>query len=324
MSYFTLYIEEYFKLMYNDGNYFIPRRENMQRTVYAYDLKFNASKNSKAKKVKSYEEDLGSILSAVKGRAKGKKSMDFKDSKKILYLDDYAYDSSKCLFKLIFISAKYATRRKVINTITFADRGILKEKPDGDVEKNHVLIRFNENNRAVALYESNRDGISFPKIMAYIEEYIEKAHKKKHEVVLYKIRHENIVSRDFLKALEKVKRIKAVTLTVDQEEVGVSDYKRFSGRNDISNDVDIVLKPAAKGASIFGDTVQEFYNMYKNQSMPIKRITIDGDRENKNPLTFDTEKMKEKNTINVQEEFITGEADTKDMFAQLEDLLKYY
>jgi hypothetical protein len=296
----------------------------MQRTIYAYDIKVKESKNKKAKKVDSIEGDLAAILIQLKNRNKKRKSMKFEKEKKVLYLEDFTYDSGRHLFELIFFSAKYASRRNVINTDTFISRGILKEKADGDVEKNHIIMRFDDRNKAVSLYEYNKDGISFAKAMAYINEFVEQAHQKKYGLVLYKLDHENIVSRDFLKALEKLKKIKAVTLTVDQEDVGVSDFKGFSGRNDISSDVDIVLKPAAKGHSILSNTVEEFYKMYNDKSMPIKRITIDGDRETKNPLSFDTEKMKEKYPIEVQEDFITGEADTKDLFAQMESLCKYF
>ena len=76
-------------------------------------------------------------------------------------------------------------------------------------------------------------------------------------------------------------------------------------------DIDIVLKPAARGLAIRGNTVKEFYKMYNDKSMPIKRITVKGDRDTKDPLTFDTEKMKEKYPIDVIEES-TGEVNTEE------------
>ena len=57
--------------------------------------------------------------------------------------------------------------------------------------------------------------------------------------------------------------------------------------------------------------------------MPIKRITVKGDRDTKDPLTFDTEKMKEKYPIDVIEES-TGEVNTEDLFNEMGKLCQYF
>jgi len=288
----------------------------MNRTIYAYDIKIKPKRIKDVKKLHSYEEDIVEILTKVSKLNRKKKSKDFKKENKVIFLDHFFYDSDKHIIKLKFLSAKYSSMRTVINTKTFINRGILKKIDDGDLEKSHILIKFEDDNGAIGLSEYTKDGISFSKAIEYINDFIEKNHDNK-DMIFYKMSYDNIVSRDFLESLRKLKRIKAVTLTVDQCDIGVSDNKRFAGRDDISNDVDIVLRPSAYGNGILSDTVKEFYKMYDNKNMPIKRITVNGDRETKDPLTFDTEKMKEKYPIEVLQELITGEVDSEDMFEKL-------
>lgn len=296
----------------------------MQRTIYAYDLEIKPQRGSKVNVLEpdEYINDFTEIVKKITSEEIKDKVQNFEKDHKILYID-HAKKKQKIL-EIEFISAKYGTVRTVMNTETLVERGKLKTKPDGDKEKTHILIKFGEDNRAVALYEYNKDGISFPKIVDYLNDFIKKFHTENGDMIFYRLSAAHIVSRDFIKSLKKMKKIKAVTLTVDQEDIGVSDTKYLAGRNDLSSDVDIVLKPASRGASIRGNTVKEFYRMYNNQEMPIKRITVKGDRETKDPLTFDTEKMKEKYPIDVKEDISTGEVDTMDIFCEMEILSGYY
>ena len=295
----------------------------MQRTIYAYELKFEKSRGKKVEVPKSYFEDMADSMIKINEYLVGERTENYKSDKKILYIEDILYNEETGLVKLVFISARYGIVRNVMNTETYKDRGTLKEKPDGDLEKTHVVIKAADDGCAIALYEYNKDGISFAKIIAYMSHFIKEYHKAKEDMLYYRITYKNIVSRDFLKSLEKLNRIKAVTLTVDQQDVGVSEMKAFAGRGDISDDVDIVLKPTGKGRSIFGNTVKEFYEIYNNKSIPIKRITVEGDRATKDPLVFDTEKMKEKYPVDVLDEG-NGEVVTFDIFREMETISHYF
>ena len=266
----------------------------MQRTIYAYELKFEKWKNDRFLAPGSYFNDVVECLKVASRYDLSAKTKDFRSDHKVVYLDSVAYDEENKTVELVFISARYGVVRQVINTETYENRGVLKEKPDGDLEKTHVLLKYEGPANVVALYEYNKDGIGFAKIITYITECIKYYHDAHDDAIRYSISSKNIVSRDFLDALEKLRRIKAVTLTVDQEDIEVSEFKALAGRRDISEDVDIVLKPAGKGQSIFGNTVRDFYEKYNDRSMPIKRITVEGDRDTNDPLVFDTEKMKEK------------------------------
>ncbi|MFW6678810.1 hypothetical protein ACOAOT_14240 [Lacrimispora sp. AGF001] len=295
----------------------------MQRMIYAYDVEFNSSRGKGVKVPTNFLDDLADVMEQVCKYKKSRKKEDFLAEKKIMYINNVTYDKTQKVLELVFISARYGLVRSVMNTKTFFNRGPLKNRPDGDLEKTHVTLKFLEDNHALGLVESNRDGIGWGKIIYYINMFVDKYHKSKKDMYYYTIKHKNMVSEDFLKSLEMLDRIKVVTLTMDQEDVGVSETKAFAGINDISGDVDIVLKPTGRGKGIRQNTVKDFYNKYNDKSLKIKRITVEGDRETKDPLVFDTERMKQKYPVEVLEES-NGEVKSFDIFREMRTLCRYY
>lgn len=295
----------------------------MQRTVYAYDISFEKWKRGHFAVPASYFEDMINCLMEISKYDLAEKTKNIHTDHKVVFLESISYNEEKEMAELVFVSARYGVVRQVINTETYENKGILKEKPDGDLEKTHILLKGYGSAHATVLYEYNKDGIGFVRILSYINEFAKSIHVAREDYIRYTISGKNIVSRDFLSALEKLKRIKAVTLTVDQEEVGVSEFKALSGKHDISEDVDIVLKPAARGMSILGTTVRDFFDKYNNRSMPIKRITVEGDRETNDPLVFDTEKMKEKYPVEVLTN-VNGEVEAYDIFNEMHKIINYF
>lgn len=296
---------------------------DMQRTIYVYELKFESSKGKNVIVPDSYVEDMADILKKVNSFDLKDKTEHFKSDCKVAYIETVSHDVEGKLLELTFKSAKYGMVRTVIDTETYENKGFLKKRPDGDLEKTHIMMKFVDNSTAIALYEYNRDGIGLTKIMGYINRFIKKYHHEKSDMIYYSITHKNVVSRDFLKSLEKINRIKAVTLTVAREDVNVSETKAFAGYRDLSEDMELVFKPTGKGNTIFGNTVKDFYEIYTNKRIPIKRITVDGDRVTKEPLVFDTEKMKEKYPVEIAEDR-NGEAISEDVFEQMKEISHYF
>lgn len=285
----------------------------MKRTLYVYDLKpvLGAGKNSSFPI--DLEVDFVNVIDDLVKLDEVKRKKDLKMDDKILYIDSYDYDKENHIVNLCFISAKYNACRNVINTETLKSKGILKNKKDGDEEKNHMAIRFYDDKRPLCLFEYNYYGVGHHKIISYLNERIKLYHQKKDKNIRYRYESRNVVSRDFLKSLEKIHRIKAVTLTIDREDLQVSDTKALSGKNELSDDADIVLKPS-KGASIFRTTVENFYKMYNDRNKRIKRVTVDGESVEKTPLSFNTEQMKDKRIVEVAINSITEEVLTEDIY----------
>lgn len=289
----------------------------MQRTLYAYKIELQPVSEKRPFKLGNFENDFVEVIEDLCSKNANDRKHDFKTDKKILYLDLFEYDNEHNIINMKFISAKYNARRRVVDTNTLSNKGILKDIGDGDEEKNHVCIKFLENNTALCLCEANYYGIGIGKIIYYLQDSIKKFHRNKKDGCYYNLNYENIVSRDFLEALSKITRVKAVTLTVDQEDVSVSDFKALSGRADISPNVDIMIKPVASGIGIRKDTVKEFFKIYNDKKKSVKRVTVQGDGALKESLSFNTEQMKQKIMVNVEATEDTGEVNTRSMFDTL-------
>ncbi len=289
----------------------------MKRTLYLYELKPIAINEKYNKIAENYEDEFIDIIEKMVKLPLDEKIFNIKVDSKILYLDGYEILENMRIINMCFISAKYNSVRKVIDTETLKDKGYLKNKADGDKEKTHISIKFFDDGSPLCLYEYNKNGIGFSRIIDYINKYIKEYHKGDERVngekgIKYKYKHKNVVSKDFLNSLEKLKRIKAVTLTVERKDIKMSDIKALSGRGDLSADADIVLKPGGDG--IFHDTVKDFFKIYNDKGKIIKRVTVEGDLEEKVPISFNTEQMKEKNTVLVEEDIFTGEVKTQSIY----------
>lgn len=289
----------------------------MQRIIYAYKLELQPVSEKRPFELDSFEDDFIEVVKDLCSKDANDRKHDFRQDKKILYLDLFEYNDEYRIINMKFISAKYNARRRVVDTNTLYDKGILKDIGDGDEERNHVCIKFLDNNTALCLYEANYYGIGFGKIIYYLQYLIKKFHRSKKDGCYYNLNYEHIVSSDFLDALSQITKVKAVTLTVDQEDISVSDFKALSGRTDISPNVDIMLKPVASGIGIKKDTVKEFFKIYNNQKKSVKRVTVQGDGSMKETLSFDTDQMKKKIIVNIEETKDTGEVSTRSMFDTL-------
>ena len=296
----------------------------MKRTIYAYNVFVIKGYGKNYHLPDDVLEDLNDGMSWLLEKQEINRKEDYTKDKKILYLDKMKYVEEKGILLLTFISAKYNSRRRVVDTETMKERGILKGKKDGDKEKIHIALQASDGDNITCLYEYNSNGIGFKRIIGYMQDRIQEYHKELDDKIKYRFESKNIVSLDFIKSLEKIQVIKAVTLTVDQEDIKVSESKSFAGKDDISTDIDIIVKPASSRRSILTNTVKDFYKMYNDKDKIVKRITVDGDNEESGHLVFNTEQMKEKIIVEVSEEIGTGEVNSQDMLSILNREIEKY
>lgn len=295
----------------------------MNRTLMPLNLTTAKVRMKHNEPLEDFESDLVSVCEYTTKLDKQLRKKDFEKAKKVVYLDKQEYDETNSILYLKFNSARYAKSREVIDTDTLSSKGILKKPKDGDEEKTHVVIKFDWDDNAVCIFEKNSDGIGVGQLFEYLNDRIIKYHNAQGDNVYYSIVHENIVSQEFLLALENVKRIKGVTLTVSQQDLSVSEAKAFAGKDDLSEDVDLYFKPASKGKSITSDTVKEFYKLYNNKNRKVKRITVKADDRQESAIVFDTEKVKEKVVVEV-EETIFGEVRERSIKDKMIELVQKY
>lgn len=273
--------------------------------------------------LEDFESDLVAVCTYTTTLEKKLRKKDFEKAKKIVYMDYHEYDEINNILYLRFKSAQYAKCREVIDTDTLSSRGVLKNPKDGDEETTRLVIKFEENDNAVCVFERNSDGIGVGQLFEYLNDRIIKYHNVQRDNVYYSIMHVNIVSQEFLTALDNVKRIKGVTLTISQQDLSVSEAKAFAGKDDLSEDVDLLFKPASKGKSITSDTVKDFYKLYNRKNRKVKRITVKADDKQESAISFDTEKVKEKVVVEVGET-VTGEVREESIKEKMIELVQKY
>lgn len=287
----------------------------MKRTLYYYYLSGEKKPAKKYKMPENLKNDIKDSAELILEKPKNDRKKDVKSKKKIIYLADIKNLEDENTIILEFISAKYARIRTVIDTNTLKEQELKKkERDDGDEESVSIGIKFLENNEAICVYEYNRDAAGFQLLIQYLQEEILKIHKDKNDGIGYKLKTEQKVSKDFLAALKKTEKITAVKITVDSEDATASEIKEISGRSDLSEDVEIIYKPSGK--NILTNTVKKFFEIYNDSQRKIKKVYVESKGENGNPLHFDTEEMREKEILDVEETY-SGEVDKGDLYDQM-------
>lgn len=78
--------------------------------------------------------------------------------------------------------------------------------------------------------------------------------------------------------------------------------------------MEIIYKPSGK--NILTNTVKKFFEIYNDSQRKIKKVYVESKGENGNPLHFDTEEMREKEILDVEETY-SGEVDKGDLYDQM-------
>lgn len=287
------------------------------RSVTLYFLNLTKYKARNIPEEFNLKDEFEKIINYISELNEIDKKVDDKSSCKIYYLESWNKDEEQ-LYNLQFASAKYNHVTEVIDTITLTSRGKLKKKNDGDKEKTHCSIQFEDNENAYCLVEDNYSGIGAARINNYFNRMAEKYYESIKNSKFYKFDMLIVPNEEFLEELGKMKKISVARLFVDKSDINVSDFFSLSGKNDVRDDVEIVVKPI-KGLSLMTTTIKDIYNN-KNDKHKIKRILINGESK-EGPVCLDTEKMKTKHNIAVETEFDTGLVKTESIFEEFKTIL---
>lgn len=198
--------------------------------------------------------------------------------------------------------------------------GQRKRPQDGDEEKTHLCIRLADGQmRFLAIHESNHYGISIKGIVDYINSQFEKLNEQNDEDVLYRASYEIVPSEEFLTRLKKAKTMHALRLEVDRE-VFKDDFWSLSGRNDIRDTVEVVLK-RPRGTKIFPENlIKAYYNNMQSDSR-IKSITVSGRGSANDSMEISTDLIKMKHCISVECEDVTFEVRSSDFFLKAQGFI---
>lgn len=267
--------------------------------VYFYFLDVKHSKapsDDKNYTVNDFITDFTKFLNELVAQNLVDRKLDFTGDEKIIWLDSFT-DLKSGNFDLIFKTAKYNHQRGVINTLNMTQKGVIKEKSDGDEEKIHMCIRYAMGqDKFICLFENNYYSVGIGKTIKYLNEMLYQYHTR-HLSVTWILSTEIMPGDGFLEELKKMKRISLLTITVDRNKMG-DEFQALAGRDDIRDTIDISVRKIKRNINIPSNLVSDYYNGMRDDNK-IKRIIVDGKNET-GPFRLDTELIKKKQCLTVE------------------------
>ena len=296
---------------------------NKNVPIYVYYVTIEKQKSSTAA---SSKYDMGEIVNAFTkvlqftiSQELTERKIDNTAADKIIWLDDFK-DLENGNYNLIFKSAKYNHVRNEIDTVNMTPLGQRKRPQDGDEEKTHLCIRLADGQmRFLAIHESNHYGISIKGIVDYLNSQFEKLNEQDEQEAFYRASYEIVPSEEFLTRLKKAKTMHAMRLEVDRE-VFKYDFWSLSGRNDIRETVEVVLK-RPKGTKIFPENLIKAYYDNMQSDSRIKSITVSGRGSANDTMEISTDLIKMKQCISVECEDVTFEVRSSDFFLKAQGFI---
>ena len=290
--------------------------------IYFYYLAISKQKDSSDESVYDMNqivESFSKLLAYIVSKDLTERKKDNTASEKVVWLDSYT-DLKDGNYNVIFKSAKYNHVRNEIDTETMQEYGTRKQPQDGDEEKTHLSIRLAEGqHRFLAVHESNHFGISISCIIDYLNTqfigYNEDADDKYHYTLSYEI----MPGDDFLSSLKNARTTSVLKLTVNKEAIK-DDFMQFADRNDIDDEVEILLK-RPKGVKRFPDNLIKAYYDDLQSNNRIKKISVKGTNIS-GQFEIDTDLMKMKHYLSVAAEAITNEVNSSDFFGKAQEFIE--
>lgn len=272
----------------------------MNVKLYAYNF-YTTKISNEYDELDDFAGDFLGFLKWLLSKSAVERNKDYPDINKKIYLEDMKYTPEDESVFMIFKSAEYNKVRKVINTDTLEEKpNKRKKRNEGDEESTCLLMQFESNRDAIGIFQVNRSGVGISKVVDYLNKKLLEYHRTVlGDRVLYAVHYINMVSEDFLEAITNTRRIKAMTLVVDSKELG-SDFLEVSGMGDLRKEMEVVLKPY-RGDTIRKDTVENYYYQLKKHGNLFRKISVDVDKMDGEPVSFDTEKVKKTFVLDVND-----------------------
>lgn len=253
--------------------------------------------------------------------------MDFKKiddvKKKICYFTksaDKEVENDSILRKVTLNYIKYNKKVNVVNKNTLKSE-FQKRKDQGDLEKQHYLIKTFNNNRALLVWEKVLGSVNIKMIeknlnnifSIWVEKEFKNNEKKLKDLKKYSVRIHSIPSKKFLDEISNLDKISLLQVQVEKEKLTGDEDLIFSEEN-ISRDViEITYKPE-KGHSFSKSKVKDYIEN-NIRKISVKKIFLKGRKEGR-WLTLNTEFMQVSEYVDVKEDE-NGLIDSEAIFEKL-------
>jgi len=220
----------------------------------------------------------------------------------------------------IFKYAEHGRRPPLINKNTLEERDNPRELEEGELERTHLGLRYNENeNEIVLLLEEIKAGVTIGRLVDYLEHFASELYRSIRVIRNYRIKHSIIPKHDFLQELGKLQRVHAGYISVSKQLLG-SEFLDLSSRiEEVRHNIVIEVKAERKMS--VQDFFVDVYNKFTTSSQPISKIRVYGFNEEKNEIILDTELIKQIQHLELETNILTGEINSQEMIGRLTHIL---
>ncbi len=221
-------------------------------------------------------------------------------------------------YEIIVKSAKHSYRPPLINRKTTAERDNPKSIDEGEIEKVHILLKFDEE-EVIAFIENNKYGANMNNFIDYLNHFLSKhANDNNYEKVYYFVA-DIIPKINFIEELRAMRRVSLAHIHVDKKLLG-SPYLNLSSRTiHVRHSIVIDIK-SDKGESVKEtaiDCFNKFSSRENKKTQTIHKIHIEGKNELGGNIVLSTDFIGKKETIDIDYNKYTGEINTPDAFRKL-------
>lgn len=234
------------------------------------------------------------------------------------------YDSLK-------VKMSFTKFNKKVPIINVSNKTIIgrKDLDEGDLEKQHLLIRFlPEKNIALLVFEKISDSITITFLEKTINHYIKQTFLTSPEYISkdikkndFRLNLEPIVNRNFIESIGNLKGVNALKAVILKD--SLDDDRNFSGQNS-RNEAELIFK-ADRGLKLKKRDVitycKKFITNGRIDNSKVSRIIIEGTNLNDNKIRLDTEGMKLSEYISILMDE-SNTIDTDDIFQKFYYLLE--
>lgn len=210
----------------------------------------------------------------------------------------------------------------LLNSRTGEERPNTRTKQEGDIQKNHFLIKIidreDDEFNVFVIFEKNGNGITINQLIDCLNGYNKLWVQHKKEKRSYSVGYSIVCGDDFFDMLNNMGRAKIAEVHFDKTLVG-SDALEFSDKLASAKSNVVLTMKAEKEMSLKGFGL-DVLQLLQGKKSKISKIRIYGEDDEKRNVMIDTEFMGKKTEIEAELNPDTGEVITTNIYSELEEL----
>lgn len=296
--------------------------ENRKIGYYGIDFKlYRKGKNEPPVFDKQYFEEILKFINSlpINSELENHRVEKLEKEKKSYFLEKCEYDKIRGCYKIIFKSCKYGHCPPYMDSETGMERETSKKKNEGEAEKTHFCVKFN-NNEAFVLLEERRSGIGISRIIKYFNNMNNLYCKEKGIKKEYIFQYSKIASNDFIEALSGIDAIKGLDIYTNKKILG-DEALGFMNEEDpfLKEDVVLQLKPKPKENLLYR-TAAKIYTSVVSRSTNITRVRVYAIEDN-NRKILDSDFCRRSEGVEVSLD-LDGTINSESIFKKMMNLLE--